>query len=252
MATFGEMIYGVLDLLKEKSDDAFFTEEHVKFLLSKMRATLLERKYKGSRNSAYQEVSDENKQQVCLSLSPASLLPAGCAGHWLRSDQPIPQVIDIPGTVACTGHDLLETNVTFIPEERMRYVGHNRWLRNIIYAARSVDGHLYLTGLNPQMMYLEQAGLTGVFSDPEAAAKMSHEACLNGGKCDIMNTVFPLEASLVAPCIELVLQELSGPRYAPEDRENNAKDDLGEAALTRRTAETPANEVSNSRQRESE
>ena len=229
MATFEEIAFAVLDLMKESSDDAYYNEDHVLFFAKKIRAVLLERKYRKSRNGAHNVMSDENKQQVCMQLEKADLLPGDCDGLWLRSTAVIPELLPGFDGVTCTAHDLLFTNVTFIPVERMPYVGYNKWLKNIIYAARSIDGHLYLHSNNPQFVYLEQAGLTGVFADPEAAAKLSHEACMNGGICNIMEQKFPLEAGLVPSLIEMVTQELIGSRYAPEDKQNNAKDDLGDA-----------------------
>ena len=227
MSTFGEIVYSVLDLMKMSSDDAYYTEEHIIFLAKKMRALLLERKYRGSRNGTFREMSEENKQQICLQLKPAELLPAGCGGNWLMSTAKIPSLMDDSTGVTCTGHDLLFTNVTFVSPERMPYVGYNKWLKNIIYASRSVDGHLYLTSPNPQFIFLEQAGLIGVFDDPEEAAKLSHEACMTG-VCDVLEQRFPLEASLVPSCIELIVQELNGSRFAPQDKRNNAKDDFGD------------------------
>ena len=235
MATFSHIVYSVLDLLKQRSDDAYYTEEHVLFLAKKMRALLLDRKYKGSRNGSFQIMSEENKQQVCLMLEPVEMISGGCGTKWLRSTVAVPELIPGMGEVACTGHDLLQTNVTFIAPERMPYVGYNKWLHNIIYASRSVDGHLYLHSANPQFMFLERAGLTGVFADPEAAAKLSHKAC-ETGMCDVMEEPFPLEASLVPVCIEMVFQELSGARFAPEDKKNNAKDDLGNVSVSKPTA----------------
>lgn len=228
MATFEEICYAVLDLLKERSDDAYYTEEHVLFLAKNIRNTLLERKYRKSRNGVHNVLSEENKQQVCMQLEKADLLPGDCDGLWLRSTAVIPELLAGFDGVTCTAHDLLFTNVTFISQDRMPYVGYNKWLKNIIYASRSIDGHLYLHSNNPQFAYLEQAGLTGVFADPEAASKLSHEACMNGGMCDIMSQKFPLESGLVASLIELVVQELLGSRYAPEDKSNDAKDTLSE------------------------
>ena len=240
MATFGEIVYMVLDMLKEHSDDAYYTEEHIIFLASKMRALLLERKYKNSRNGSYSVMSEENQQQVCLMLSPFNSSSIGNCESWLRSDSAVPKLLFPSEAVTCTGHDLLFTDVTFVPKERLPYVGFNHWLKRIIYAALSIDGHLYLKGIDPSFKLLERAGLTGVFSDPVEAAKLSHEACMNGGMCDILEATFPLEAALVPSCIELVVQELTGSRYAPEDKKNNAKDDLGEAAVTNANTTKPA------------
>lgn len=239
MATFAQIIYACLDLLKEHSDDAYYTEEHVLFLAKKIRATLLERKYKNTRNSTFKTVSEENKQQVCLQLQQAQMLPGDCGGQWLQSTASVPALMPGFDSVTCTAHDLLFTNVCFVAPERMKYVGYNKWLKNIIYASRSIDGKMYLKSHNPQFVYLENVGLTGVFADPEEAAKMSHEACMNGGVCDIMSQKFPLEASLVPSLIELVVQELLGSRYAPEDKENDARDNLSDISVPSNRAARP-------------
>ena len=252
MATFSEITYMCLDLLKEHSDDSYYTEEHIIFLAKKMRALLLERKYRLTRNGTFNQMSEENKQQVCLQVAPTEMLPDGCGGKWLVSSNSIPALLPGFDAVTCTGHDLLPTNVTFISPERMHYVGYNKWLKNIIYAARGIDGRLYLHSNNPQFIYLEQVGLTGVFSDPEEAAKLSHEACMTG-VCDLMSQRFPLEASLVPSLVELVVQEIAGPRYAPEDKKNNAKDDLSDiAAASNRTARPVENTTYKPREEEAE
>ena len=245
MAKFKEIVYMVLDLLKERSDDSFYTEEHILFLASKMRSYLIERKYKNSRNGVYTPMSEENVQQICVPVEPASLLPSSCGGGWLKSTKKIPSISSASETVTCTGNDLLFSNVTFIAPERMPYVGYNKWLRNIIYASKSDDGHLYLKGQNPQFMNLEQVKLSAVFSDAEEAAKMS-EGCTSG-TCDLLDMEFPLESALVPSCIELIVQELTGARYAPEDKKNNDRDDLSEAAVVQQRAPRPVERIENRR-----
>lgn len=247
MATFREVIYSALDLLKEKSDDAFYTEEHMLFLATKFRAYLLERKYKKSRNKAFQAMSGENTQQICVSLERTDLLPFGCSGSWLKSTEKIPSTLEVGELKISTINEMLHSNVTMIPAERMPYVGYNKWLRNIIYAAKGADDYLYLSSINPQFLFLKNAKLTGVFSDPAEAAAM---ACDDSGEtiaCDVLDQEFPLEAALIPSCIELMVQEIAGPRYAPEDKANNAKDDLGEvgAATTRTAAPVERTEARN-------
>lgn len=240
MATFGEIAYMVLDLLKERSDDAYYTEEHVIFLASKMRALLLERKYRGSRNSSFIPVSDENKQTVCLDLEPATELSGNCTGGWLQSVQKVPDVISGTQMNVYPVSQMLNELVTFIAPERMPYVGHNRWLKGIIYCAKSADGRLYLHSSNPQFIYLEKVKADGVFSNPEKAAELSCDANGDALTCDVLDQTFPLEEALIPSCIELVVQELSGSRYAPEDKKNDAKDNLAEAMVTPQKQNKPA------------
>ena len=243
MATFGEVVFMCLDLLKERVDDAYYTEEHIIFLASKMRALLLDRKYRNAKNQTFTPMSDENVQQLCIDLEPASDDALLCSGMWLKSIQEIPATIgDIEPKVSVVS-DMMHSMVTYIPAERIPYVGFNKWLKKIIYAAKSDDKHLYLTSNNPQFTYLKQVKMSGVFSDPEAAAKLECDADGNGDKCNILEMNFPLEAALVPSCIEMVVQELIGARYAPEDKSNDAKDGLGDAAVTNAKQAQPAEAV---------
>ena len=240
MATFGEIVYSVLDLLKERVDDAYYTEEHVIFLASKMRALLLDRKYKGSRNAAFEAMSGENTQTICLDLEPTNLIPGGCSGNWLKSVQEIPDTLEGMEPKMYTVSDVMQSMITFIPIERMPYVGYNKWLKNIIYAAKGGDDHVYLSSANSQFIYLEHAKMEAVFADPQEAAELVCDP-EDGKKCNVLEQHFPLESALIPQCIEMVVQELAGSRYAPEDKGNNAKDDLGDAAVASRSARPASN-----------
>ena len=50
---------------------------------------------------------------------------------------------------------------------------------------------------------------------------------------------FPLEQALIPSCIELTVQELMGSRYAPEDKSNDAKDNLADVAVTQQRYPRP-------------
>ena len=45
MNTLREMVYMVIDQLKNLSDDSYYTEEHIIYLLNKYRALLLKQRY---------------------------------------------------------------------------------------------------------------------------------------------------------------------------------------------------------------
>ena len=241
MATYREIVYFALDELKERSDDAYYTEEHMLFIASKARALLLERKYNKSRNKSFTAMSDENMQQICVPLEVTELLPYDCGGSWLRSVNKIPDLMNIAEPVVNTVGDMLRANVTMIPIERMPYVGYNKWLQNIIYAAKSVDGYLYLSSPNPQFLYLKNVKLKGVFKDPVEAAQMACDGSGVALACEPLDMEFPLEESMVLACVEMMVQLIAGPRYAPEDKQNDARDNLSDIALVgnRNSRRTP-------------
>ena len=66
-----------------------------------------------------------------------------------------------------------------------------------------------------------------MFSDAEEASELE---CEQPKSCDILDKEFPLEDAIIPPLIELVVKELSGAIYKPEDSENNATDDLANLA----------------------
>lgn len=221
MATLREITYLVNDELKLDSNDAFYTIEHFKFLAEKFRALLLERKYKDLRRG---EVPHANYQTLCLDLMEVPGLPGSdCSEVYLRSTKKIPSLMPV-GIRRVYPVDYFESyHITWVSKERMQFVGHNSWLKNIIYVTKGPDDYLYLKSDNPQFLYIKEIKLDGVFFNVEDAYELS---CDRNGSCDILDMEFPLEEGLVGPLVQMLVEEFSGARYAPQDEKNNASDDL--------------------------
>lgn len=223
MSTYRELVYLVLDELKLTSDDALFNEEHVMFLLGKYRGLLLKQQYKDIKK----EIPESNYQTLCLDLIqvPAITGEPCEGGTYLRSKEKIPFLMPV-ATPRVYPEDYYQGDITYVSRERMKYVGYNRWLPNIIYASIGPDNYLYFKSFNPQFLYLEKARLTGIFEEPEKAAEL--ECNRDESTCDPMDMKFPLEEALIPQVVELVVKELSRPEYLPEDKQNNADDGLSE------------------------
>lgn len=220
--TYREVVYAILDLLKQSSDDSYYTQEHVLFLASKMRAAILKQAY----SNIKKEIPESNYQTICLDLIPAIDDEPCEGGSYLRSQQEIPATLTI-GNTQIYPVDYYQGEITFVSRERMRYVGHNKWLQNIIYASLGPDQHLYFKSSNPQYMYLKKVRMTGIFEDAESAAELQ---CNSEGEktCDVLDTPFPLEEGLVTSLIELAVKFLSGSIYKPKDSDNDASDNLSD------------------------
>lgn len=223
MSTYRELVYLVLDELKLTSDDALFNEEHVMFLLGKYRGLLLKQQYKDIKK----EIPESNYQTLCLDLIqvPAITGEPCEGGTYLRSKEKIPFLMPV-ATPRVYPEDYYQGDITYVSRERMKYVGYNRWLPNIIYASIGPDNYLYFKSFNPQYLYLGKARLTGIFEEPEKAAEL--ECNRDESTCDPMDMKFPLEEALIPQVVELVVRELSRPEYLPEDKQNNADDGLSE------------------------
>ena len=233
--TYREIIYMIMDELKIMSDDSSFTQDHIRFLCDKYRVFLLKKQYLTNLKSGF--IPESNYQEICLDLIE---VPAICGepcegGTYLRSKDKIPVIIPI-GSPRVYPTDYYQGEITYVSRDRMRYSGYNRWFRNIIYCSLAPDNYLYFKSGNPQFLYLENVRFSAIFEDAGTAFGLS---CDSSETCDIMDSVFPMESSLVPTLIELIVAEIKKALYAPEDAENNAMDDLANlVAYLRRNAKS--------------
>lgn len=221
--TYRELVYLILDEIKLNTDDAQFTEDHIVFLLNKYRAFILKQRY----SDIKKYIPESNYQEICIDLiqTPAISGEPCEGGTYLRSKVKIPYLIKI-GNPMLYPIDYYQGDITYISRERMRYVGHNKYLQNIIYASIGPDGYLYFKSSNPQYLYLEKVKMQGIFEDPKDAINLQCSNTEESKLCDILDYNFPIEEALVPSIIELILKELVSAEYRPEDKQNNADDDL--------------------------
>ena len=227
MATYKEIVYLCLDELKLISDDSHFVEEHVLFLADKYRGLLIKQHYKDIRK----EIPESNYQTICVDLKQVNAIDGTpCTGaDYMKSLQEIPNMMQV-GKQKISSLDYFQGNFAYTNNERFKYVGNNKYLKNQIYGTIAPDNHLYLKSSNPQMYYPEKVKVTGIFEDSSKAAELQCPDASGEKPCDVMDMEFPIEEALIPPMIELIVKELSGHAYQPADNENNATDDLDRLA----------------------
>ena len=225
MSTYKELVYMCLDELKLYSDDALYTEEHIMFLLGKYRTFLIKQRY----SDVKKQIPESNYQTICLDLIEVPAISGEpCeGGSYLRSKEKIPFLMKI-GNPRVYPIDYYQGEITYVSRDRMRYVGYNKYLQNIIYASLGPDNYLYFKSFNPQFLYLEKVRMTGIFEDTLAASELQCPDENGDTVCDVLDREFPIENALIPPLIQLVVEELTKAEYKPEDKENNSDDDLSE------------------------
>ena len=225
MSTYKELVYMCLDELKLYSDDALYTEEHIMFLLGKYRTFLIKQRY----SDVKKQIPESNYQTICLDLIKVPAISGEpCeGGFYLRSKEKIPFLMKI-GNHRVYPIDYYQGEITYVSRDRMRYVGYNKYLQNIIYASLGPDNYLYFKSFNPQFLYLEKVRMTGIFEDTLAASELQCPDESGNTVCDVLDREFPIENALIPPLIQLVVEELTKAEYKPEDKENNSDDDLSE------------------------
>lgn len=214
-----ELVYMVLDEIKGLSDDFTYTEDHVIFLLNKYRTSLLKQKYKDDKGVMH----SSNFQTMLLTLKD-SLQNKDyiLERQYKQSEEVIPELLTDKGVRVYPETQFLDNaDIAFITEDRMRYVGYNKYLKNAVYATIHND-YLYITSRNLDIMNLEQVYLSAVFEDAVEAIKAI------SGEVDLLEEDFPMEDSLTSLLIQSVVKELLGAAYRPKDQQNNANDDLAD------------------------
>lgn len=226
MSTYGEVTYMVLDEIKLLSDDSIIQQEHVIFLLDKYRSFLIKRTYEQQQK----EMPDSNLQTICLHMERKSAFDNDSCDNqvYLVSKERIPEVLS-GTTPKITTSDYFSGNISYTSRERFQYTGGTQFTKNMIYATISPNKYLYMKSDNPQAYYLNEVKFTGVFEDASKAAELSCDGT-SDSECDILDKNYPLEEALIPEVISLVVKELLGAAYRPQDKTNDASDDLADLA----------------------
>lgn len=217
-----EIVYYCLDAIKAFSDDSYVNEDHIVFLLSKYRGSLLQQYH-----NIKKLIPDSNYQTICLTLTSTDSIPC-TNGAILKSNEEVPSLMHIGNPSIYLFNGFESENIVFIPFTRLKAVGWNKWKKNFIYVAVGPDKHLYLSSSNPQAQYLKTLRLKGLFEDFEKAFEL--ECDEDGKPCDEMERDFPLEVALVPDLIARVVKDALGMAYRPSNSNNNANDDLADIA----------------------
>lgn len=215
-----------LDLLKGFSDDYSYTEDHIIFLIKQYRAFLIKKEKDKDRSS--QDIASEFEyQQICLDLEKVPAIDGEpcTGGYYLRTTKKIPKVLEGTQPRIYPLDFYQGINISYVSRDRMRYVGTNPYLQNIIYTSIGPDLHLYLNSTNPQFLYLKKLRMNAVFEDMDEAAGLLCDSDGEDQSCDVMDMVFPIRDYLVPPLIELVVKALTMADRIKPDEMNNAKDD---------------------------
>jgi hypothetical protein len=225
MAKYKEIVSMVLDMLKVTSDDSIYTEGHIIFLAGRYRSFLLKQRYL---SDLKKQIPESNYQTLCFDLEKIEAIEGlPCAGgYYLRSTKAVPALLPFGNTRIYTAGSFFKGDIEFTSRDRFKYINNGKWTKNIIYSTLDPANRIYLYSQNPQFLYLQQAKMTGIFENAEEASELGCENTEEGKECDILDREFPLEDALIAPLIELVSKELSPSIAAPEDRSNNADDNL--------------------------
>lgn len=223
--TWRELVYMIVDITKQISDDSQFNEDHIIFLCSKYRNYILNQQYLTGKKT----INETNYQTICIDVEPqiTDICPSE---EVLVSTEKIPFTMTIGSkTVYPAGDYHTRNKLSYTDIFRFPYVG-NKYTKNLIYTTVGPDNHLYIKSKNKDFIYMQKVSFKALFEDI-AYASILEEKCRTGClECDVMDTRFPLEDAWVNSLINLVVNDLIRGINVLRDNQNDATDDSDQLA----------------------
>ena len=225
MTTYREAIYMCNDLLKGMSDDFTYTEEHIAYLLDKFRALLLKQRYG---NDPKKHVPYSNYQTLEIKFDDFHEDKS-----YYTSTTTIPYMLQLGIPRVISEGEYYDYTFDFISRERLPFVGFNKYLRKIWYCAINEENKLCLKPSSTKVIVSENPPLTikltGIFENPR---EVIDEISFGESDTDTheWDRNIPIEESLITTLIEMVVKEIAGSTYRPNDIQNNNIDDNADMA----------------------
>lgn len=228
----------VLDKLKLSSRESYFTEEHIAFLLDKYRPFLLKQRYADIRKTIPQnnysrfliDIIEENGIDIDYIKYPEKYT---VSGHSYSSIEPLPSMVSLNNATeeyklysirqSETPASMFMGDYSIVTSDRFKFVGENKWLKNLAYATIGPDNKLYIKIADKTKKIPDQLLVQAIIENPKKAKDIIFPI-----KDSYLDMPYPLEEAIVPSLLDLVTQDLQKDMYRPEDTINDDRDNLPE------------------------
>lgn len=218
--TLREITYDIIELLNAYSDDSRISEEHIEFMIGSKRALLL----KQYLSNGKKEIPQESMQLICMPLEKDDTCFSSISV--LKSKDKVPPTLDNTGRsniAKAYGRGVRDIkNLNIIDYSRLPYAGRSCYTSSQIYLSLDPKSHLILYSPTNKHMLVESLEIEGVFEDPRKAYELS---CDNNS-VPFEDSDYPMEAAMLDPVKNLILQDLLNKYRIPMDIVNNGEDDI--------------------------
>lgn len=227
--TLLEIIFAIREKLKAYTDDTRYTDDYLYYLVNLKRNMLLRREY----NLAQRSIDEETLSVICLEMEhvdasecPECTISDRC--EVFRTIKQLPNFVELHSRNTITRVAPIGIGskpISLVSSSRILYVGDEPYEKNIIYAFKHPNRHIYLKSQNGFYNTLEYITVTGLVENPLDLVNYSCDT--NGTPCFDSETVkYPVKAWMVDVIISMIVQELANLKQLPEDRLNDGKENI--------------------------
>lgn len=213
-------------MIRETSDDSYFTNEEIYKTLIDARALVLSRKFKKGKT-----VPDYFYMTICVPLCEdvyhdCDCVPEELGCKVLKTKYEIPKVFynetrELSRVATLNGEEIAPST-----DAKRRYRSYKKTRLDALYYTRTNNK---LAIFNSPQNRLRAITIKAIFEDPIAASTISLCDPSGQGCIDIESIGFSTETSDNLDIYNIVLQMLNVVKQAPEDRSNDADSNLDQS-----------------------
>lgn len=198
-------------------DDSDITNEYIAYLINNERNKFVSQ-LAGRVN---RDIPPVYKQVIELNLE---LIKDDLGREILRSIESVPNILNsklLDSVTTVSGTLSIIRKFTMVDYKRLPYVGNSQHLNKLVYTAIGDDSKLYFNSGEKNFKLLTVVRLRGIFSDPEAAWKLSPEY---NEAINFWDIEYPIEDSLLPDVTQSIIDQLLIKYKIPKDKVNDAEE----------------------------
>lgn len=222
MSTLKELVYATREQLHLYSDDSIITNEYIAYCIKTARALLLTQKYSIRSNVISNKVRQSFYKELEL-VSDNEFISG--IDTILRTKEKISfpfEAFNLKSNIRINSGSFTDINFTFIPMERVPFVGNSKWNSGQIYTFLANDMRLYFVSNNPKVKMLENVKIMMCTENPEDAYLETIEY---NPSVDFWDVEYPVDEEMVFTMIDVVIKKLTASMQIPRDKQNDSEDE---------------------------
>lgn len=221
MATLKEIRYSIKEALAIYNEDSNVSNEYIDYKIHTTRAMLLAQRFSSRSFVIPNAIIQHFYHDLSLAEDNEFVDGIGTVLATTTAIQTPLEPFNLKNNIRITSGSYSDISFAFIDTNRFSYVGHNKWLQNIIYCAIGTDWKIYFTSSNPKVKMLEQVKVSMVCANPETAYPytIGYDVLV-----DFDETEYPLNSELIVELTDIIIKQLTINLTAKEDKVNDATD----------------------------
>jgi len=221
MATLKEIRYSIREAFALYGDDSNISNEYIDYKIHTTRAMLLAQRFSSRSFVIPNAIRQHFYHDLSLAEDNEFVDGIGTVLATTTSIQTPLEPFNLKNNIRITSGSYSDISFAFIDSNRFSYVGHNKWLQNIVYCMIGTNWKIYFTSSNPKVKMLEQVKVSMVCANPETAYPytVGYDVLK-----DFDETEYPLNSELIVELTDIIIKQLTVNMSAKEDKVNDSQD----------------------------